>query len=217
LLPCAEPDTAGDNDEDEDDDDKSSGSSVNDVPTDRELDRMIAAQEAHRARQQQLAGQQEQQQAPKPGGPGAADGPLQMQRQGEQQQTQVLPAKHGGRRGKTVSWAQDQLPVPATAAAEGVPPALGGVPDRGGSPANGPPDLSLPPPLLHQQQGAEDQAPPAGAAVPGSVQHAASLPLTQGNVALLDSQLEVLEEGRASPTANQARLLAAVAGLGTAN
>jgi hypothetical protein len=43
------------------------------------------------------------------------------------------------------------------------------------------------------------------------------LPLTQGNIALLDSQLEVLEEGRASPTANQARLLAAVAGLGTAN
>ena len=92
LLPCAEPDTAGDNDEH-----TSSGSSVNDVPTDRELDRMIAAQEAHRARQQQLAGQQEQQQAPKPGGPGAADGPLQMQRQGEQQQTQLLPAKHGGR------------------------------------------------------------------------------------------------------------------------
>ena len=97
LLPCAEPDTAGDNDEDDNDDDTSSGSSVNDVPTDRELDRMIAAQEAHRARQQQLAGQQEQQQAPKPGGPGAADGPLQMQRQGEQQQTQLLPAKHGGR------------------------------------------------------------------------------------------------------------------------
>lgn len=211
VLPC--PGTEGD-------DDASSTASVNDVPTDAELDRMIAAQQAQRVQQ----GQQAQRAEQGPAADGAAghvaeDGP-------EPPPLQVTPPgtlPKLGRRGKTVSWAEDAFsPAAAAPAAE---------PAASPSQPQGPPDLagiSLPAPALRQlqrevgqEQGQEEgqgqgqvqeegrEAGPAAAQVASLGVTQGSLPLTADNVARLDERMTAAEQlaaaqaGGAPPSAEQ--------------
>lgn len=173
------------------DDDASTTSSVNDVPTDAELDRMIAAQQAQRLQQQR------QQQPGRPAQQGEADG------EGADGQELPMPQlappatpPKPGRRGKTVSWAEDAL-APAAAAAVARPAPTSSTPTA--SP-QGPPDLSgisLPGPAMRQLRQEQEQGTARAAAVEPSadrIEASGSLPLTAVNVAGLDERLAAAEQ-----------------------
>lgn len=183
--------TSGVEEEDSDDDASSEATSVNDVPADRDLDRMIAEREAER--RQEAGRRLAEQQAPKLAGVGKADGAPQR---GTAQPSPLGPR----RRGKTVSWAQDRLEQAAAAAAVAPRP-------RNAAPARGPPDLSgisLPPPALRLQQQqqakeqAEEQQQPeqlqADMQAPaGGVDLGGSLPLTADNVSLWEEHVAAVQ------------------------
>lgn len=170
------------------DDNASTTSSVNDVPTDAELDRMIAAQQAQRLQQQrpQQPGRPAQQ---READGGAVDGKELPTPQLAPPAAQPKPE----RRGKTVSWAEDTAAVAAVAqlAPTSSPPKA--VPQ-------GPPDLSgisLPGPALQQlQQEQEQEAAKAAAVEPSAdgTEAFGSLPLTTVNVARLDERLTAAEQ-----------------------
>ena len=153
-------------------DDASSTASRNDLPADRELDRLIAAQEAQRERAmlqvpaQVAAGkrlpapvEEVEEEGVGNGEPPAVASPL--------------PQPRPTRKGKTVSWAQDQAePAAARQGAAAAPQAA--LPDLSG--------ISLPPPAARQL--ARDSG--VAAVVSTGADTAGRLPLTEENVAALD-------------------------------
>lgn len=133
---------------------------MNDLPTDRELERMIAEQTA----------------------PAQQHGPAEVPGWEAQGGPPPPPKPAAGRRGKTVSWAQDRLePVAEEVAGAGHP----ATPDARDAAAR-PPDLSgisLPAAAQRLQEkkwGASGAEEPAEAAPA----HAPSLPLTQDTLAM---------------------------------
>jgi len=205
-------------------DDASTTSSVNDVPIDAELDQMIAAQQAQRAQQAiQVQGQQQRRAQPADRGQEGNGTAGQEVRPAEQLPgppvAQPATPPKPGRRGKTVSWAEDALAPAAAAAAGAAEPAPSPLPPKG------PPDLggiSLPAPALRQlqqeqkqeqeQQQQQQHAASQGAAEAPSAdgtETSGSLPLTADNVARLDERLTAAEQlaaaqaGGAPPSTEQ--------------
>ena len=186
------------------DDDASTTSSVNDVPTDAELDQMIAAQHAQQAQRAQ-----QRQRRPQPADQGQDGGGTAGREVRPAQEPPLQPGgppaalPKPGRRGKTVSWAEDAL-APAAAAAAAAEPAPSLLPPKG------PPDLggiSLPAPALRQLQQEQEQQQQqqqqqqqdialgaAEAPFADGTEASGSLPLTADNVARLDERLTAAEQ-----------------------